>query len=164
MLFRSLLLCQEVKTKDGPPCRTLWDHGSTTCLVTYSYANKAGLQGVDCSFQLTVVGGATEMFNTKIYVIQLLDRCGKIHNVCAFGIEQITSEVQPPDVKSLATLFSGLQEKDVENGAEGDRKGATAGPREKRVDCYLSHGEGPSHFERQLQPGSFLYAELRKKA
>jgi Pao retrotransposon peptidase len=109
-----LLLCQRTETAHGLPCLTFWDHGSTTALVTFSYAEKVGLKGVDCSFELTVVGDRKEIFNTKMYVVNLVDRHGEEHQVCAIGINRITTGMAVSGLDRVLKLFSCLSQQDVE--------------------------------------------------
>jgi len=109
-----ILLTQWIPVKDGPPCATLWDHGSTTALVTFDYARRAALQGVDCSFELTVVGEKADTFATKLFVITLLDQQGAPHEVCAFGIERITADIQAVYVDQALPIFSSINKDDIE--------------------------------------------------
>ncbi len=109
-----LLLCQRIPTDGGVPCLTFWDHGSTTALVTFSFAAKAALKGVDCVFELTGVGERKESFPTKLYVIPLLDKEGNRHEICAFGIDKITSDMEVDNVGAVARLFSQVREEDID--------------------------------------------------
>ena len=109
-----LLLCQRIPTEGGMPCLTFWDHGSTTALVTFSFAAKAALKGVDCVFELTGVGEKRESFPTKLYVIPLLDKEAKRHEICAFGIEKITSDMEVNSVGAVTRLFSQVKEEEID--------------------------------------------------
>ena len=109
-----LLLCQRIPTAAGPDCLTFWDHGATTALVTFDYAEKAGLEGVDCTLELTVVGDQQETLTTKIFVVPLIDRQGNQHDVCAFGMKRITSDMKALGVDQAVALFDKLQKKEVD--------------------------------------------------
>jgi hypothetical protein len=93
---------------------TFWDHGSTTALVTFDYAERAGLQGVDCCFDLAGIGDKREKYNTKLYIVKLKDRQGKMHDVCAFGIEKITGDMSACDVNDVVQLFQDVGPVEVE--------------------------------------------------
>ena len=100
----ALLLVQAVPVDHGE-ATVLWDTGSTVSLVRNEFAEKAGLEGTDCQFQLTGVGGQMSDFKTKMYVVPLLNREGKKTVVNAFGIQSITAELEPVVTKKFAQIF-----------------------------------------------------------
>jgi hypothetical protein len=102
---RVLLLCQRIPTANGPDCLTFRDHGSTTALVTFDYAKKAGLEGVACNLELTVVGERSDTLATKIFIIPLLDKNGQRHEICAFGIDRITTDMRTLGVEQALRQF-----------------------------------------------------------
>ena len=113
-----LLLIQQVPLLDGNQCVVFWDHGSTTALVTYKFANQNNLSGEDCSFELCSVGENKEVFNTKLYSVPLVDNAGLVHRINAFGIEKITSTSVNRSIESAVQQFEDVNLEDVRIEAE----------------------------------------------
>ena len=102
---RTLLLVQNIPSPSKIDCLTFWDHGSTTSLVTFEYAAAAGLEGVDCCFELTGVGETVSMYTTKLFMIPLINRDGGITEIHAYGIKKITSDMKPVKLDDIAKVF-----------------------------------------------------------
>ena len=102
---RTLLLAQSIPTTTGELCTTLWDTGSTTSLVSNEFARAAQLSGSDCSFEITGVGESKKLFSTKLYLVPLVTQDGIPVNIHAFGIENITAELQHIDLGAAAEVF-----------------------------------------------------------
>ena len=115
-LEQIMLLVQYVPTARGMCATTFWDNGSTTSLVTFRFADSAGLQGVSCQFELTGVGEKTDCFKTKIYTIPLLTRFGETRSIQAFGIERITADLPAVSMAATAELL-GVQEELIQRPA-----------------------------------------------
>ena len=109
-----LLLCQRIPTAGGPSCLTFWDHGSNTALVTFDYAERAGLVGTSCRLELTVAGEKKETLVTKIFVVPLLDREGNRKEVCAFGLHRITTDVKVYGLEDVVGLFNDLTMENID--------------------------------------------------
>ena len=110
---QTLLLVQNIPTVAGPTARTLWDTGSGTNLVTFKFAKLAGLQGTDCQFELTGIGGKKSTYTTKLYSLTLVNSYGEERQINAFGIEKIMAETENCDMQELATIF-GVEVEDVD--------------------------------------------------
>ena len=115
-LEKTMLLVQYVPTSTGMSATTFWDNGSTTSLVTFRFADNAGLQGVSCHFELTGVGEKTDSFKTKIFTIPLLTRWGEVKIIHAFGIEKITADLPAVNMAVAAELL-GVQEEQIQRPA-----------------------------------------------
>ena len=102
----TILLVQKIRTGAGVDATTFWDNGSTVSLVTFKFAEAAGLQGIDCGFELTGVGDNTEVFSTKLFSVPLIDRNGEIRIVHAFGMKKITSDVRCTNMEVAADIFN----------------------------------------------------------
>ena len=113
--LQTLLLVQEVFVHKVPGI-VFWDHGSTTSLVTFTYAEKCGLTGVDCSLELTGVGEKTTHIDSKLYMVPLESRNGEIKFVKAFGMDRITGDMGVLDVGEAASVF-GLTMTDINRPA-----------------------------------------------
>ena len=103
-----ILLTQQLTLQSNHTCQVLWDHGSTTALVTNKFAEKLGLDGVECTLTLTVAAGNTNNFPTKLYLIRLPDNAGKLHQIFAYGIDKITSDIDSSDLAVAQNLFPQL--------------------------------------------------------
>ena len=102
---KTMLFVQSIQTTAGKAATTLWDSGSTTSLITFSFADEADLVGVDCQFELIGVADKKESFKTKFYVVPLLTSDGEVIEINAFGIERITADVGEVDVAAIAEMF-----------------------------------------------------------
>jgi len=100
-----VFLTQFIELPGGKLCHTFWDHGSSTALITFKFAEKAGLPGQRCSFKLVGVGEKEENYETKLYHVPLVDRSGEVHDVFAFGIEKITAEMKGYNLEEILTFF-----------------------------------------------------------
>ena len=109
-----LLLIQEVTVPDNKKCTVFWDHGSTTALVTYQFAQENQLEGEECSFELSGVGTNKNTFNTKLYSVPIIDKDGKTHHISAFGIDCITSTSVNRNLQEAVERFPELNLEDVE--------------------------------------------------
>ena len=113
-----VLLVQQVPVHNSRPCTTFWDHGSTTALITYKYAEENHLKGESCRFELSGVGDNKETFNTKLFSVPLVAKDGTVHNISAFGIEKITSPSINSSMAEAVKQFDGLEEEDVDMSSE----------------------------------------------
>lgn len=109
----AILLLQSIPNPAGSECAVLWDHGSTTELVTFRYAEQNNLSGTNCSLDLSGVGGNSKTFQTKLYCVPVLDRYGEVHEIHAFGIEKITSQLQDQDMEKAAAMFPEISSSDL---------------------------------------------------
>ena len=102
---KTILLIQQIPTAHGEDVLTLWDPGSSTSLVTFDYAERAGLHGVPCQFELTGVGKKTTTYSTRLYAVSLVDVRGEIRKVQAFGIDEIMTDAEEIRESEAAKLF-----------------------------------------------------------
>ena len=114
-----LLLLQAVPTKAGSTAVVFWDHGSTTALVTYKFAEENNLVGEKCNFELSGVGTDKRVFETSLYMVPLVDRQGDLHYIDAFGIETITSSDVNHSIREAAGVFKEVDLEDVAVPATG---------------------------------------------
>ena len=114
-----LLLLQTIPVAKSSEAVVLWDHGSTTALVTYEYAEKNNLVGEKCNFQLSGVGAECRNYQTKLFTVPLVDKSGVVHHISAFGIEHITSSEVNKNVADATHHFPEVSLEDVK--IEGDQ-------------------------------------------
>lgn len=109
-----VFLTQFTQLQGGQRCHTFWDHGSSTALVTFKFAEECGLPGKRCSFKLVGVGENEENYETKLYHLPLQDRNGEIHDVFAFGIKKITANMRGYSVPEILSVFPELNWENLE--------------------------------------------------
>ena len=113
-----MLKVQEVQVSNSPNALLLWDDGSQVSLITYRYAERAGLRGKSKKIILTVAGGHTSTFLTKEYALPLVDKEGFTHNIQVYAMEEITSsikEVSKSDFEIANKMFAGTRQMSIEN-------------------------------------------------
>ena len=103
-----LLLMQFVPCRVGrinKPTLTFFDHGSTMGLITHSHAKTLRLEGWDASQWVQVASKPWELWQTKIYLVPMVDREGRIHRVKCFGAESITSKLEKVNIDGIIHHF-----------------------------------------------------------
>ena len=100
-----ILLMQQAQLRAGDPCQVFWDSGSTTALVTNSFAAKANLTGTQCVLKLTTVHGELKEIDSCLYCVPLQDSDGNIHHIWAYGIDKITGDISSPSDVDLQEFF-----------------------------------------------------------
>lgn len=100
---------------NGCPVTTLWDPGSDITIMTHALASRLGLKGKDIELSMTKVGNVTERYASKEYEIPITDSEGKIWNIKAFGINEISSNVSEVDMSEVVTLFENISSSDLES-------------------------------------------------
>ena len=104
-LSPAILLTQNIETKEGENCRVIWDHCSTTSLVTHDFAMRIGSVGTDCEIDLTVADGSSTTYQTKVYMISLKDVSNNIHKIFAYGLENLTDQILSYDTRIVEDKF-----------------------------------------------------------
>lgn len=102
-----LLMISKVRSKDQQ-FTTLWDPGSNVTMITHRMAKQLGLKGRNLNLTVTKVGNWTEEFESKEYLVPLTDDQGKIWEVIAYGINEITADVAEIETDKVAKLFGVL--------------------------------------------------------
>ncbi|XP_063603426.1 uncharacterized protein LOC134779294 [Penaeus indicus] len=110
---KALLNISTVHSKNLP-VTVLWDPGSDTSLITYRMAKKLGLSGKDVNLSLIKVGNTTEHQSSKAYCVPLTDKNGKVWNVDAVGMNEISSKVKRIDLSRLPELFIRISNLEVD--------------------------------------------------
>ena len=101
---KTLLMVSSVDSKQGK-LTTLWDPGANMSLITHRAARRLGLSGKEITLSLTKVGNSCETVCSKEYVVPLYDKTGKVWNVRACGIEEVTADLNFVDVDGMVFLF-----------------------------------------------------------
>ena len=108
----TLLNISTLNCKDQP-VTVLWDPGSDISLITNRMAKKLGLSGKDISLSMIKVGNTVEHQISKEYCIPLTDKTGKVWNVDAVGINEISARIRKVDLSNLPELFVGISNSEV---------------------------------------------------
>ena len=101
-----LLEMQGIKVH-GLVAKTMFDKGFTAALITHVFAEKAGIKGEQISYWLTVIGHDSVLRNTTLYSFQMVDNSGRVHDIRAFGIDQITDDSRQVDLTGVRKVFPG---------------------------------------------------------
>ena len=86
----------------------MWDSGANISLITHQAAERLGLQGDEVSLSIVKVGGELTSYTTKEYKVPLVDLVGKVWIVNAYGIDDITSNIQRVDIRQVEGRFPGI--------------------------------------------------------
>ena len=76
-------------------------------------AKKLGLSGKDINLSMIKVGNTVEHQISKEYCIPLTDKTGKVWNVDAVGINEISARIRKVDLSNLPELFVGISNSEV---------------------------------------------------
>ena len=88
---------------------TFWDPGATISLIQYKFAKLLQLKGQKCNIWVQPAGHQTELWRTHRYLIIMVDKEGKEHQVTLYGVQEITQKIDYVSVSSLASLFPELK-------------------------------------------------------
>ena len=92
----------------------LWDSGSDISLITHSMAKKLGLKGKNINLSMIKVGNAIEHQSSKEYCVPLTDNTGKVWNVDAVGIGEVSARIKKVDLSKMPELFVGISNSEVD--------------------------------------------------
>jgi hypothetical protein len=109
---QAILMISSIQVK-GQATGTLWDPGANTTLVTHRAAERLRLKGTDVYLTITKVGNDCQSGHSKEYVVPLTDRDGKVWEIKAYGIDEITADVSPTTLNGIASLFKHITEEDI---------------------------------------------------
>jgi hypothetical protein len=100
------LITQWIKTKGGPPCLTFWDSGSQVTLTTHSIEEKLWLRPIGGPpLRLNGLGSGPAVWSTARYKIPLVDFGGRVVELTAYGLDQITTNVEAVNPDSMQAMF-----------------------------------------------------------
>ena len=78
---------------------TFFDSGSNVNIVRECFAKRAGLKGQPVLQSMVTTGEQAKEWRTKANYIPLIDTCGKVHEVMAYSIGNITSPTEDVDLR-----------------------------------------------------------------
>ena len=108
-----VLLAMSTATSNDKHVTILWDSGSDVSLITHKAAARLDIRGRDVDVSIVGVGNNAVILKSKEYSIPLVDLEGKLHNVCAFGMDEITSSVRHICMEQIAARFPHIKTTDI---------------------------------------------------
>ena len=142
-----LLQVQKIKTKKGT-VNVMWDNAASLCFVTKSKAKEQNLKGKKVDLSIIKIGAQDEKINTMKYILPLIDAQGQTVHIEAYGIDQITSDIESVSTENLANLFKGVPKDDIMR---------PAGP----VDVLIGYEYAAYHPQRTQNVGHLLLLQNR---
>ena len=105
-----LIPVQSVNTpiKANKSCTVFFDTGATISIMRKEWARKAGLKGKPMDEEVITVRGDCKTWKTETYNVPLLTRDGRMVEVLAMGMDQVTESLHPVDHRPGAKLFPGV--------------------------------------------------------
>lgn len=107
-----MLMVSEVRCKDDN-LFTLWDPGSNISLISHTAAKRLNMKGIDVTRRISKVGNIIEHLHTKEYIVPLTDVERETWQIKAYGMEKITTNSKPVDIREVSTLFKGISDSDI---------------------------------------------------
>ena len=142
-----LLQVQKIKTKRGT-VNVMWDNAASLCFVTNSTAKEQNLKGKKVDLSIVKIGAQDEKINTMKYILPLVDAQGQTVHIEAYGIDQITSDIESVSTENLVQLFKGVSKDDIVR---------SAGP----VDVLIGYEYAAYHPQRTQNDGHLLLLQNR---
>lgn len=84
---------------------TLFDSGADMTMIRNEMANTLGLKGKNVRLSVTKLGDQTVTYNSKEYELILTDKDGNDVNIIAYGIDEITSQIDKVDLSKVRHIF-----------------------------------------------------------
>ena len=91
----------------------MWDNEVSLYFVKNSTAKEQNLKGKKVDLSIIKMGAQDEKINTMKYILPLVDAQGQIVHIEAYGIDQITSDIESVSTENLANLFKGVSKDDI---------------------------------------------------
>ena len=80
---------QEIPIRNSASARVFWDRGSNRVLIRENYAIENNLPSFELFYTIKTVTNESKQVKGKIYVLDLLDRSGKVKTVWGYGVSSI---------------------------------------------------------------------------
>ena len=90
----------------------LWNGGRTLSFITFQKAEELNLKGRTIKLGIISVGGSSSQIDSRLYDLQLIDKTGKVHTIKVYGMEKISSPIEPVNSKEIARLLT-MPEKEI---------------------------------------------------
>ena len=93
-----------VSAECGPRLGAMYDLCSTDDYITHKCAKRNGFEGIDVELIIEGIAGSEVKIETKLYTVYLVDDEAKVHELPCYGLDKISSVVNPPDSISYKAL------------------------------------------------------------
>ena len=103
-----MFLVEEVVVKGDShtmPALAFHDNGSNVTMIRHELAKKLSLAGCEVKQKLVRSGGDIMDWKTTAYKVPILTRNGKVIVLTAMGMDEISSEIKPAEVKPALKVF-----------------------------------------------------------
>ena len=107
-----LLMISKVQCRNQD-VNVLWDPGANVSLISHEAARRLGLKGTSINLSITKVGNTTEHISSKEYTLPLTDENGKVWNIPAYGMQEVTTDIEEVNTTNVAGLFPEISSKDI---------------------------------------------------
>ena len=97
----------------------LWDGGSTLSFITFQKAGELKLKGRTVKLGIIAVGGSSSQIDSRLYDLRLIDKGGKEHTIEVYGMERISSPIEPVNSNEIARLLT-MPEKEIARPQNGE--------------------------------------------
>ena len=88
----------------------LWDGGSTLSMITFKKAKEMKLTGKKVKLTIVKIGGVKEHINSYQYEVPLKDQAGETVHFQAYGIQRISTAIEPIEAKSFKEIFENIKD------------------------------------------------------
>ena len=116
-----LLQVQKIKIKRGT-VNVMWDNAAFLCFVTNSKAKEQNLKGKKVDLSIINIRAQDEKINMMKHILPLVDAQGQTVHIEAYGIDQITSDIESVSADNLANLFKGVSKDDIAQPSENTER------------------------------------------
>merc|ERR1711872_1038689 len=82
-----------------------FDKGSNVSMIRDEMTNKLRLEGLPVKQKLVRSGAYVMDWNTKAYKVPLIRKDGSRRVITAMGVPEISSEIEPADVRAAMDVF-----------------------------------------------------------
>ena len=106
--MNTMFLVQEVTVRGDSVTMgalTFYDKGSNVTMIRYALAEKLGLKSRNVKQKLVRSGGDVMDWDTKAYYVRLITKEGEEVVLLAMGVEEISSEIEPTNVRPALKVF-----------------------------------------------------------
>ena len=99
-----LLQIQTIDTDSGTTT-CMFDNAATCCLITYAAAERLNLHGEPVLMGIKTVAGLQNV-HSHAYSFSMIDRKTTSHTIVAYGVENISDDIQVVDTSAAKSIFS----------------------------------------------------------
>ena len=99
---RVLLMVNTIRSRNQD-INTLWDPGANISLISHSALKSAYLTVLYRA--ITKVGNTTDYIKSKEYILPLTDAEGNVWEICVYGMNEVSTNIQDCDVSKIVHLF-----------------------------------------------------------